>query len=455
LICDAPWAQGVSWGEDDTILFAPSNVGGLSRVPAAGGTPKVVTEPSKDKGEVSFRWPQILPGGKAAVFTVVYASGEKTIALLSLETWTWRPLFKDGTRPRYAAGHLFFLRGGSLMAVPFAPPWHDSSAPPVPVLEDVWTDPDTGFAYLDVSTDGSLVYVPEPGDDLDTRLAWVDRDGNMTALPQKQLPYWMVALSPDGKRLAAAVQGREPGVWVGDLGRGAWTRLTAGRAAGIAWTPDGKRVVYSAGDGRGASNAFWIPADGSGSAEQLTFGAGQVVPDFVTPDGKTLVYEAQTAATGWDLMSLSLVGDRQPRPFLAGPSHERFASISSDARWIAYASDESGEEAVYVRRFDGSGGKWRMAPSSGWAPIWARNGRELFYREGQKMMVVSVKTEPEFTAAAPRVLFEISTAWPAFDVSSDGAHFIIIDQQQKMPPQLVVIPDWLDELKVKMQAAAN
>jgi hypothetical protein len=233
LICDAPWVQGESWGEDDTILFAPSNVGGLSRVPAAGGTPKVVTEPNKDKGEVSFRWPQILPGGKAAVFTVVYAGGEKTIALLSLETGKWRPLFKDGTRPRYATGHLLFLRGGSLMAVPFAPPWHDSSAQPVPVLEDVWTDPETGFAYLDVSTDGSLVYVPKAGDDLDTRLAWVDRDGNMTALPQKQLPYWMVALSPDAKRLAAAVQGRETGVWVGDLIRGAWTRLTTGRPIGI------------------------------------------------------------------------------------------------------------------------------------------------------------------------------------------------------------------------------
>jgi serine/threonine-protein kinase len=454
LLCDAPWVQGASWGEDGTLLFAPSNVGGLARLPAAGGKAKTVAEPDAAKGEVSYRWPQILPGGKDAVFTVMGASGEKTIALLSLETGRWRPLFKDGTRPRYAAGHLFFVRGSSLLVVPFVPPWRDPVAPPVPVLENVWASSSTGFAYLDVSANGSLVYVAKR-EEGQARLVWADRQGGTQPLSRTEQPYRTFALSPDGLRLAATTAGRDQGVWVCDLKRDAWNRLTDEPCDSVRWSRDGKRLAFAAGR-TGAKNAYWMPADGSGPAEQLTQGAGWQLPAFFSPDGAALAYEELTTG-GFDLILLPLQGDRRPKPFLATQFNERFVSLSPDGRWFAYQSDESGDSAVYVRRYDGTGGKWRVAPAIGVAPIWARSGRELFYRDGQKMMVVPVKTEPDFSAGSPQLLFEFPSPFLNFDVAPDGRRFAMLmpTRQTILPPQIVVIPDWLEEVKAKLRAATQ
>jgi serine/threonine-protein kinase len=349
---------------------------------------------------------------------------------------------------------LVYARAGELLAVPFDLRRLEVTGPPVSVLEGVGMKPSSGTADFSLSGDGSLAYVPGGSGVGEGTLLWVDRKGAAQALPAPPRAYVSPRLSPDGQRLAVGIQGTNPGLWLYDLARGTLTRLTESYYISPIWTPDGKRLTFGSEVG-GTFNLYWMLADGSGAPERLTTSENFQYPGSWSPDGQWLAFSEPDPTTGYDIWVLGLRGDRKPRPFLQTPSNEAGPIFSPDGRSLTYVSDESGRQEVYVRPFPGPGGKIPISTDGGTQPVWARNGRELFYRNGDKMMLAAVETRPVFTAAKPRLLFEahyetgFSPFEPDYDVSPDGQRFLMVkgSEQESAATELNVVLNWSDELR--------
>jgi len=463
-LCSAPINRGASWAPDDSIIFTPAAAtSGLFQVSAAGGTPKSLTTPDRSKGEVSHRWPEFLPGGKALLFTIWIGSSfdNSRIGLLSPETGERRVLLEGGAYARYVpSGHLVYARSGGLMAVPFDLKRLEVSGPPVSILEGVSTSPLSGAAQFSISGDGSFIYVPGGSSFGERTLVWVDRKGAVRPLPAPPRAYASPRLSPDGQRLAVGIQDTNPGLWLYELGRGTLTRLAATALVPFpTWMPDGKQVTFAAAL-NGPYNLYRMPSDGSGGAERLTTSENMQFPGSWSPDGQVLLYSEADSKTGWHIWMLKLEGDRKPQPFLQSSSNEGGAKVSPDGHWLAYQSDESGRGEVYVRPFPGPGGKSQISTDGGTEPMWSRNGRELFYRSGDKMMAATIETKPVFAAAKPKLLFEghylagTYVLMQNYDVSSDGQRFLMVkaSEQETAPTQLNLILNWSDELRKRVPA---
>ena len=219
------------------------------------------------------------------------------------------------------------------------------------------------------------------------------------------------------------------------------------------WTPDGKRVTFSSTRAGGPENLFWKAADGSGPAEQLTESERRQVPSSWSPDGQVLAF-SELPLTAADIWVLPLQGERKPRPFLQTQFQEAAAVFSPDGHWLAYTSDESGRPEVYVRPYLGPGGKWQISNEGGTEPVWAQNGRELFYREGNKMMAVEITMRPTFHAGTPTLLFEgqyfrdLALTEADYDITRDGQRFLMIQPgEQEAATQINVVLNWFEELK--------
>jgi serine/threonine-protein kinase len=292
-------------------------------------------------------------------------------------------------------------------------------------------------------------------------LAWVDRGGHETPLEHRARPYFRPVLSPDGRRLAVTVQGTRDDVWVQDLERATWTRLTAeGDNTDPAWSPDGRQVVFSS-TRSGPFNLFRAAADGGGEAQQLTQERTMAMSSSVAPDGSVAAFGLLDPQTGWDVALLPLRGGGPPRPFLATRFAETYATFSRDGRYVAYVSNESGRPEVYVRGY-AQEGKWPVSSGGGTEPVWSADGRELFFRNGDAIFSVPVRTAGAFTAGPARPVlrgdFEPGiNGYPNYDVSPDGARFLMVKPptQREPPLQLVVVPGWRAELQAKAREGAR
>jgi serine/threonine-protein kinase len=464
---NAVYSYGASWGSEGIIAFAPSNASALLQVSDAGGIPQPLTH--TEKGEISHRWPAFLPGGKA----VLFADGPATtnwsnaqVAVQTVGTGQRRNLIQGATQPRYApSGHLVYAQRGSLMAVPFDPQRLAPTGSAIPVVEGVLQSPVTGAAQYSFSSKGSLVYVPGAVQATQLWLVWVSRNGAEQPVAAPARAYLNPRLSPDGRRLAVGITEQESQVWLYDLSRETLTRLTfeGNVNAYPAWTPDGKRIAYAS-NKEGQVNLFWQLADGSGGLERLNTSEYLQVPTSWSPDGQLLAFHEVSPTTQRDIWVLRL-GDAsagsgqvsKAQPFLRTPFNESAPRFSPDGRWLAYVSDESGRFEIYVQPYPGPGGKWQISTEGGREPVWNPNGRELFYRTGDKLMAVDIATQPSFVAGKPRMLFEgqyeLTTGTiPNYDVSPDGQRFLMLkpsEQAQAAPTQINVVLNWFEELKQK------
>ena len=470
--------RGASWSTDDSIIFAVDFPLGLLRVRAAGGEPEVLTTPNRDQGELAHWWPEVLPGGHAVLFTITTAGGEQ-VALLDLATREQKILIRGGIHARYVStGHLVYSVAGALRAVAFDLGRLEVVGPPVPVLEQVMTSP-LGAAYMSLSHDGTLVYVPGGVQGSFSTLVWVDRRGREEPLETPQRAYWYPRLSPDGTRVALDIRDQEQDIWIWDLAREALTRFTfdPGPDSHPVWTPDGRRVVFRS-QRAGNDNLFWQAADGTGAVEQLTESPNIHFASAFSPNGTRLVFREETATTGSDLMVLALEGGRraQPpspgvgrsgrsatsdvRPLVQTTFNELNGEISPDGRWLTYQSNESGQNEIYVRPFpDTDRGRWQISTGGGTRPLWARSGKELFYLgPSGAVMSTSVEDGSTFRAGNPTRLFEgpyfanLNAAGRTYDVSPDGQRFLMIKEgastdATSAPREIVVVQNWTEELK--------
>jgi serine/threonine-protein kinase len=441
--------SGADWGDRGTIVFGTAG-SGLQQLPEAGGTPQPLTRPAD--GEVDHRWPGLLPGGDAVLFTGGTQANPR-ISVYSIATGERRDLLPAGTFPRYAhSGHLLYTQGGALFAVPFDAARLEVTGTPVPVVENVVESPG-GSAQYSVSRTGTLAYVSSvDASPTRRRLVWVSRGGVEEPLAAPVREYDWPRISPDGGRVAVEIAAQ---TWVYDMEREALTRLTFDGAQNDspAWTPDGERISFRS-NREGAPNIYWQMADGSGRAERLSTGQRAPVPGAWSSDGQLLTFQQATAATGRDIWVLRL-SDRTAEPFLQTRAIEGAPRLSPDGRWLAYVSDESGRPEVYVQPYPGPGGKWQISTDGGTEPVWNPAGPELFYRSGARMMVVSVATEGGFAAGRPDVLFEgeyVNSQFPltavAYDVSPDGQRFLVVKEEPTgaAPPHINVVVNWFEEL---------
>jgi eukaryotic-like serine/threonine-protein kinase len=451
---DALLSGGASWGSQGMIAFAPIINGVLQQVPDGGGTPQPLTR--FEKGEITHSWPEFLPGGKALLFVAATAVNNAQVAVQSVGTGERRNLIQGATQPRYAlSGHLVYSQGGNLMAVPFDSQRLAVTGAAVPVVEGVLQSRVNGEAQYSISGTGSLVYIPGGVQSAQNRLVWVNRNGAEQPLAAPAHAYGSHRISPDGRQIAVSIDGQ---IWLYDLSRETLTRLTFEGNSNVnpVWTPDGKRIAFQS-NKEGPVNIFWQLADGSGRLERLTTSEYLQAAHSWSPDGQLLAFIEVNPTTKIDIWVLRL-SDHKAQPFLRTPFNEGGPRFSPDGRWLAYVSDESGRAEIYVQPYPGPGGKWQISTEGGREPVWNPNGRELFYRSGDKMMAVDVTTQPSFTAGKPRVLFKgqyvPTVTTPAnYDVSPDGQRFLMlkpVEQAEAAATQISVVQNWFEELKQRV-----
>ena len=455
--------SNASWGPNDTLVFGFNGNGqDLLQVSASGGAARPVTTLAADDGETDHRWPELLPGGDALLFTVwsgpsLSGLDSAQIAVKVLATGE-RRLLVPGSFPRYApTGHLVFVQTDGLWAVPFDLDRLEVTGPALPVLQGLQVT-GSGRGQFALGGDGSLVYVPGAGVAVGAQrsLVWVDREGGEEPLATPVLPYRTPSISPDGTRVAFDVQDPDGAdIWIHDLRRGTEAILTTDATSRAPlWTPDGERVVfYSDRDGGGL---FSKVVDTPGEAEPVMTREGTrfIEPGAWSADRRTLVFW-EAGGQPPDIGLLSMEGDRASELLLATESVETGPSISPDGNWIAYSSDETGQPEVYVQRFPGLGAKEPISTDGGLQPVWSPDGTELFYRGPRGMMAVPVETGPTFSAGDPEVLFEqqyyFDRSRRTYDLAPDGRFLMIKDgattDGAAQTAQITVVLNWFEELE--------
>ena len=455
-LADARSSFGGSWTEDETIVYAPSYSGGLRQVSADRGPAIELTPPDSAAGVLGHWWPQVLPGGRAVLFTIFSTPIETArIGLLFLETGEQRVLIEGGVFARYLlSGHMVYARGETLMAVPFDLTRLMVTGSAVPVVGGVRFEPSEGQSHYSVSEGGSLAYAPPPDDRM---LAWIDKEtGEVQRISGEYRRFADPRLSPDGQRVALTIQGVNPDIWVYDLGRGTFTRLTFGAAneEAAVWTPDGERVIFLS--EQPVYDLYWKTADGSGEAELLLASDHDKLPNSVAPDGTALAFTENDPKNGGDLWVLSLDGEGDAREFLSTAFDEEAAAFSQDGNWLAYHSNESGRFEVYVVPYPGLGAKQQISTDGGTQPMWSRGGRELFYRREDEIMAVSIDTTAGFKTGAPRMVTEQTSVGDTisqrfirgYDATLGGERLLmILPAPDSKPTKPIVVLNWFEELK--------
>jgi len=465
---------GADWSEDGHIVFATA--GGLWRVAADGGEAEPLPESEDDA--YGYYHPRPLPGGDAVLLTRVdspFRWDKARIVVRSLLDGTQHDVIEDGADARYLpTGHLLFIRRGTLMAAPFDLERRVTAGGAVSLVDGVMQSANrhsinvNGSVQLAVAADGTLVYATgglEPTEQ--TRLVWVDRNGQVEPLPVPLRRYAIPRLTRDGRRVLVTdmtTDARTPErVWMYDLARGSMLPVTAeDEESGYALeSPDGSRIVFESWTG-GRFRLAWQALDRSGGpSEPLTAADGSLpLPTSWSPGG-VVVFNRTVPGVSSELWTIDTNTGAEPRPFMQGPEQFAGADFSPDGRWIAYVSDVSGRNEVYVQPYPGPGERVPVSTNGGAAPAWRQDGREIFYDEWRRgggaevnMMAVPVDTsDGRFSAGTPELLFSGSffTFSPAryYDVTPDGQRFLMnqgIEPEPEPPNELVLVQHWGEEL---------
>jgi Tol biopolymer transport system component len=434
VLCEAPNGRGGTWNRDAVIVFTPDGSGGLFRVSASGGSPAELTRLDKSRFETTHRWPVFLPDGEHFLYLAANFSGNtehNAIFLGSLASQERRLLVRTSSSAAYAEpGFLLYLRDKTLVTQSFNAQRYALSGEPQTLIEEVEYQPQTARAVFSVS--GSEVLVAQTGRGANvSRLTWFDRAGKPTAVVGLPGVYHNVRLSPDGRRIVGEEtdsSGLKTDIWTHGTAGDTATRLTFDPALHQTpiWSPDGKRILF----GLGGKNSLYLKhSDGSGSQEFVA----DVGQDFIvnpwdwSRDGKYVLIRRMNEL--WYLVW----PERTLKPLLQAKWTVRNAQFSPDGRWVAYASNETGNMEIYVSPFPGTNSKWQVSSSGGEEPRWRQDGKELFYVSAEgKMMSVEVKPGASFEAGSPVALFQTHRRRPisaldvfSYDVSADGQRFLI------------------------------
>ena len=479
-LCDARNPFGASWGSDDTIVYGQPE--GIMRVSANGGTPELII-PTEAPEQV--HGPQILPGGDWVLFTLTSASGvsrwdEAQIVVQSLDSGERKILWEGGSDARYVpTGHLVYALEDVLFALPFDLASLEVSGGPVPIVEGVRRGGgpggpavNTASAHYGFSDRGTLIYVSGSANRVPRTLVWVDREGNEETIPAEPRGYEYLRISHDGQRVAVDEANREGDIWVWNLAGGNSFRLTSTEGSELypVWTGDDSRIAFGTvppSEPESRRIVSWKASNNTGVVEPLTpaLGSGTqgMTPYFFAEEDQQLVFREQRHTdTGDNIGLVSLDADSDPVWLVASEFNERNAELSPNGLWMAYQSDESGQYEIYVRPFPNvEDNLWIISTAGGLKPLWARDGRTLFYLEPgtpARLMAVPVQTDPTFQHQSPQKVLEWPYDWGnegrSYDVSPDGQRFLAVKQgeadEDAPPPQINIVQNWFEELKERV-----
>jgi Tol biopolymer transport system component len=469
-LCDAPSGRGGTWSLEGVIVFAPTNRGGLYRVPEAGGAAVQVTHPETG----TDRYPVFLPDGRRFLYTRL-GDKENGIYLGSLESNpssnAAKRVLLDESNGRYVPpptrnrdGTLLFLREGTLMAQVVDPQTLGMKGDVFPVAGRVSPGYDTGHNLFSVSGNGVLVYEAGTSALSLTQHEWFDRSGKQVADVGRPVQSEGFSLSPDGKRAVISRTGRGPtqaDLWMYDLEQNTESRFTFDPSENHApiWSPDGTRVAFSSNRGGGVNNLYQKDANGTGQDDLLFQSVTNKSADDWSRDGKFVVFSNQDPKTQSDLWALPMTLGKPgtPVPLLTSEFAETMGQVSPNSQWLAYVSDESGRNQVYVQAFSPShptkAGKWQISTAGGSQPRWRADGKELFYAAPDRnLMVTEVKSTGDiFERTAPQALFEVLPNPAGFDYApnADGKKFLMTaaPKGDTQAPPLIVAVNWQTVLK--------
>lgn len=441
-ITKASYPRGGTWGDDGTIIFAPFFYSNLFRVSSQGGPARAVTHLRRGEGERNHRWPYMLPGSGAFLYTAGLGGSFDDALVMAQRIEGGEPevVIRGGCGATYLpTGHLAYVRGNSLYAIRFDPQSLRTEGEAVRILTGV-SNHTAGSADYATSRNGLLAYL-QPGAAFDEvgKVTLINRAGKRLGptFPELAGPRF----SPDEKRFSVERSADE--IWVYEIERGAAARLTSDvRAIKPVWTPDGRRVAFSY-EEKGPWNPFWRAADGSTPLERIVSSEESMQPSAFTPDGKKMLVTVGRTYTGFDIGIVDLQTKKLDM-VIESDSQERWPEFSPDGQWVVYTSDESGRFEIYVRHLDGAG-RWQISNAGGDLPRW-KSPSEIIYKKGGKFMSVAVSTSPAFRAATPTLLFE--GPYSDYDVSKDGQRFLVVEQREGPPvKEMQVVVNWFEEVQ--------
>jgi len=463
------------WTADGWIYWTNTYPGGIVRVRESGGPIEPVTELDVKNGERSHRFARVLPGGDALIYTVAYAGigsyDDARIDLWDMKTRQRKTLVTGGSSAFYSpSGHIVYARDGKIFAVPFDLERREVTGAPLQVVDNVMMSNNTGAAHYAISQRGDLAYVPGGVEGGNRTLVWVDRSGKTEPLPLKPASYLYPRIAPDGRSVALEIEGPNHDFYFYDFARTVLSKVTTdGMSHNPVWSPDGKELAYRSW-AAGGMTMWLMNADRSGTPRRLDPKGTRQSPVTFSPDGKFLSFDQNDPQTFADAWLMPLDGG-EARAISHSKFGEGSAKFSPDGRWVAYSSDESGKLEVYVQPFPGLGPKIQISNAGGSDPMWRRMGGELYYREGDKMMMVTVVTSgSELKASAPKMLFKgnyyegtgasCEMGGPSaanYDVTPDGQRFLMVrdDSKAGFGTSAIVVLNWAEELKAKERARAQ
>ncbi len=466
-ICDAPAFRGGSWGIDNRIYFSPAFASSIMSVSATGGDVRIFSILDSTRKERTHRWPQVLPDGKWVLYTIGDQSNpnsyvDASFAFQSLETGERHILDVHGEMALYVEpGYLIVARNGALLAAPFSLKDFRVTQPLATVISEVSGDPGSGISYFSISGKGHLTYL-SGSQTRELELLWVSRDGKETPVSLAKQPYDTPRVSPDGTKLALTiglVAGSDNDIWIYDLRTSALNRLTFEKKMfDPVWSKDGKKLYYASAV-EGKEGIMVQASDGSSEGSSVLSSKLPRFPISISPNGTQLLINFLGGPTDGDLYKLNLNEDKECSPLLNSAAYEYGGCISPDGRYIAYGSNESGTLEAFVRTYPDLKGKWQVSVKGGLSPIWSPDGKEIFFVSTVgKMMSVSVKTFPAFSADQPRELFDVSQMYfpnnpvTNFDISPDGKRFIMVRNAHigTNVTSFNMVQNWIAELQREM-----
>jgi eukaryotic-like serine/threonine-protein kinase len=471
-LCQMASAVGSgAWNEDGVIIFGGRPRGPLHRVSSSGGTPVEITAVSND----FHTFPVFLPDRRHFIYLRVGNPETAGIYAGSLDTKpsqqsTKRLLaspvgadFVPTVEP--GGGRLLFWRDGTLMAQPFDTTRLELTGEPVPIAEHVGAV--NSGAWFSASSNGVLAYrtggaAVANGGRPDTQLTWYDRKGNMLSRVGEFAPHLDLALSPDGARLATFHANGQQDIWLLEFARNVSTRFTFSPAADQypVWSPDGTKIAFSSARS-GHSDLYVKAANGASDEQVLLKSPDSKIPTSWSRDGRFLLYMSLGAKGKWELWALPMEGSsHKPVPLLQTQFNELLGAFSPDGKWIAYLSDESGRQEVYVRPFNASGpsgapvlgdGKWQVSTdgANSFTPTWREDSKELLFYSGLNVIAVEVSTAPTFRPDNPQVLFRFPLA-DGGAITPDGKRFllsVVAAPDAGKPQPITVVLNWPALLK--------
>ena len=467
-ITDAPNTRGGSWSVNDVIVFAPDFIGSLAKVSAQGGTVEPATVIDRSK-HTTQRWPWFLPDGKHFIYLATSHTGgdpkRNGIYFASVDSTESHLVLPTDSAAQYASGYLLYRLNTALVAQPFDPEKGVLSGSPIPLVTNLRDDVGVWRSIFSVSQNGLLIYQIGSNDSAKSHLVFFDRSGKTLADydPQETsaanvrtlLGVRDVRLSPNNKRVAYASGN---GIWTLDLERTTKTRITFDELViqEPSWSPDGKTLIFAAQLTTGGGNVEIRSkaADGSG-AEKLVFPENNNYhfPGW-SPDGRYVTYLWGEGEKSVALWIRPANGDGKPMAAVQPPSAQSNLTsyrISPDSRWVAYASDESGQQEIYITSFPEGKGKWRVSTNSGAYPAWSGDGKELFFKNLTDDILVCAVTAKgsEILVGTPQKLFHAASPGigVAFDVTSDGKRVLVNHSEEEAQGPLQLVTNWRVELK--------